>query len=550
MAQNIYGPGSSLVGGHYVQSTGLPSTTGDVPVYSDTSGLFLVDSGVKLSDKLSVSGSIPMTGALDMGNHDIKNTDDVVPAVTAVSDLGTSSKRYRSVYTDNLVGPTVTTGLISPSVTNTDDIGTSSKRYKTVYYTTLDPAPVDAGALQKSGGTMSGVLDMGAQEIINCSAIRSNNTNVIHGTSVALTGTNNTVMGTSANGSGSSTVYGAFASSVTGLTNTCIGANSIASATGNTLVGNNSSASGSQNVAVGASASATASSVAIGNNAISSATSAHVIGFSLTNPTTNSMLLQASNNIRPSATTCDLGTAGVPFQTLYLNTNLAGPTASRTADSIVSGPASAGADNVVTFNSTTGRIIKDSGATVVGSALAGYSSTTGTLSNADTVVGGISKLNGNLGTATNNIFFGQGGQEYFFLGASATTLYNDGSGLTFSWDSTNKQITFVMAATTWVGACTSIGLMGRYQQGTTLTNSSAIMTTFAAATTYYLSANAGTGARVAGMDMTSGNANSYQARLYPIANSLTPPSYYIVVDMVGDGSCAHSIVNFSRKAIS
>lgn len=155
MSQNIYGPGSSLIGGHYVQSTGTPSVSSDVPVYADTSGLFLVDSGTKLSDKLSVNGSLPMTGVLDMGNHDIKNTDDVVPNTTAVSDIGTSSKRYRAAYVDNMVGPVVTSGLLSPAVTNTDDLGSSSKRYKTLYYQTLDPIPgaVVGGYLALDGST-------------------------------------------------------------------------------------------------------------------------------------------------------------------------------------------------------------------------------------------------------------------------------------------------------------------------------------------------------------------------------------------------------------
>ncbi len=152
MSQNIYGPGSSLVGGHYVQSTGTPSISSDIPVYSDTSGLFLVDSGTKLSDKLSVNGSLPMTGVLDMGNHDIKNTDDVVPNTTAVSDIGATSKRYRAAYVDNVVGPVVTSGLLSPAVTNTDDLGSSSKRYKTVYYTNLDPAISDTTTVVAANG--------------------------------------------------------------------------------------------------------------------------------------------------------------------------------------------------------------------------------------------------------------------------------------------------------------------------------------------------------------------------------------------------------------
>jgi len=108
MSQNVVGPGSSYGGQTVITYVGSPSVIDDVVVFADTSGLRVKDSTVKLSSKLDVDGTLPMTGILDMGTHDIKNTDDVYPNTTSVSDLGKTLKRYRDTYTDNLQGATKT----------------------------------------------------------------------------------------------------------------------------------------------------------------------------------------------------------------------------------------------------------------------------------------------------------------------------------------------------------------------------------------------------------------------------------------------------------
>lgn len=74
-----------------------------------------------------------MSGSLNMATHAISNTGTITPAVTATSALGSSSKRFLATYTDQLIGPSQTSGLFSPTVDNTDDLGTTIKRYKTVY---------------------------------------------------------------------------------------------------------------------------------------------------------------------------------------------------------------------------------------------------------------------------------------------------------------------------------------------------------------------------------------------------------------------------------
>jgi hypothetical protein len=133
MSENIVGPNSSYGGQSVVTYVGSSPAVDDVVVFADTSGLRIKDSAVKLSTKLSVDGSLAMTGDLDLGDKDIKNTANIHPR-------------------DN----------------NDADIGTASKRFKTIYYTTLDPVPgaVVGGYLALDGSTtMAGDIKMGTNDI-------------------------------------------------------------------------------------------------------------------------------------------------------------------------------------------------------------------------------------------------------------------------------------------------------------------------------------------------------------------------------------------------
>ena len=53
----------------------------------------------------------------------------------------------------------------------------------------------NAGAISATSATLTGALNMGAQEINNVSAIRTTNSNVIVGTSATASGTGNVVLG-------------------------------------------------------------------------------------------------------------------------------------------------------------------------------------------------------------------------------------------------------------------------------------------------------------------------------------------------------------------
>ena len=92
-----------------VQSDGKAVTTGDVPMYLNTSGLLVGSSGKSMASKLNIDGSNAMTGDLNTMNIVSGN---VRPRDDASFDLGSASKRYRSCYlSGNLEGDTLSTPI-------------------------------------------------------------------------------------------------------------------------------------------------------------------------------------------------------------------------------------------------------------------------------------------------------------------------------------------------------------------------------------------------------------------------------------------------------
>jgi hypothetical protein len=251
--------------------------------------------------------------------------------------------------------------------------------------------------------TMTGAIDMGAQEINDIAALRPTATNVIYGRTASAASTDNVVIGEAAVanlGTGGCVVIGSGAlgsfndtitigHSASSASSDCvtIGHSATSTSSSNVVIGSNASSSASKGVAVGAGATcadngvtvgrlstSTANfgvivgaqttiganvSIVVGDQCASSAAAANIIGSSLTNATANSLLIAASANVRASTTTCDLGTVALPFQTLRLNSSVAGPSNSRLADDIVSNTATGAAGNVPTFVSA--KVIGDSG---------------------------------------------------------------------------------------------------------------------------------------------------------------------------------------------
>ena len=198
-----------------------------------------------------------------------------------------------------------------------------------------------AAYLPLAGGTMSGSINLGGQEITNCAAYRMpfNSSPVILGTSSTvgsdyciLAGSVSTIdsLSTAATCIGyGSTVTSSNASTAIGSTITqsaspgavLVGSYAKAiNAIQGVAIGQYAETKGNLSICVGGQAIANSqSAVVIGNGSTSSASAANCIGYGLTNSTANSLLVDCSTNIRSDATTCDLGTTAKPFQNLLLN---------------------------------------------------------------------------------------------------------------------------------------------------------------------------------------------------------------------------------------
>lgn len=195
--------------------------------------------------------------------------------------------------------------------------------------------------LPLAGGTMSGSINLGGQEITNCAAYRMpfNSSPVILGTSSTvgsdyciLAGSVSTIdsLSTAATCIGyGSTVTSSNASTAIGSTITqsvspgavLVGSYAKAiNAIQGVAIGQYAETKGNLSICVGGQAIANSqSAVVIGNGSTSSASAANCIGYGLTNSTANSLLVDCSTNIRSASTTCDLGTTANPFQNLLLN---------------------------------------------------------------------------------------------------------------------------------------------------------------------------------------------------------------------------------------
>ncbi len=315
----------------------------------------------------------------------------------------TSSPTFNSVnLTGSIIGTTKTSAandiVTGPVSAVADDIcsfnATTGKIIKDsgIAASTLVGGPF----LPLAGGTMTvgtGSIDLNNNLLTHVSKITqpSTNDNITIGNNITQPGqANGGSIGIGdtvsiASGSIRNVAIG-FTSSNTGNAGVAVGGLALAGDVG-TAVGYTSS-SGIRGSSLGVQSNSSGnSSVAIGDTAVSSGLNSVAIGLSANNSTANSVLLGSTTvaNIRPNDNNlCDLGTTANRFKDAYISTSLIGAVKTSAVDSIVTGPASATADDICSFNATTGKIIKDSGiaaSTLIGGPflpLAGGTMTAGT----------------------------------------------------------------------------------------------------------------------------------------------------------------------------
>ena len=395
-----------------VTNTG-PAVMGNLPEYADNTGLVITDSGVSPSTLiggpfLRLDGTSTMTGTI--------NSLSVIPTVDNSSDIGSSSKRLRTMYGYVLTGPTNsrniddivsnigtstsgnlaslsgTTGkiitdsgtLATNVVTNTSTgatgnlpsfvsakvIGDSSIVASNVVTNTstgatgnlpsfvsakvigdsgkiaadvvTGPASAAAGNIASftsskviqdsgvpssalsgapflplAGGVMAGDIDINNHVIGNVLA-----GNIRMGYTTTASYTDSVIIGNFAGSSGVGVVIAIGPNSTGANTAISIGSG-VTAGSGSTVIGEGSVDLGTINTLYGRgqnTAAANTGVVSFGDINTATVSNAMMFGDHLTNSTANSLLLGNSSlvNIRTPSTVCDLATAAVPFQTLYV----------------------------------------------------------------------------------------------------------------------------------------------------------------------------------------------------------------------------------------
>lgn len=327
-----------------------------------------------------------MAGDIAMGTNDLLNVGTISGATISrgandiVSNIAGSTSGDLASFS-GATGKVVTdSGIVAANVAQNTGAGVTSGDL-VVFSGTGGRLLTSAGTslaayLPLAGGTMSGAINMGAQEINNLAAIRPAATNVIIGQTATVGSTSSVVIGDASSSIGAGgTVVGA-ASSTTGIGGIAIGFTATATGNDSMALGYLASA-GSGSLAVGRAVSApttlaqvvgsystaTGKSVVVGEQNNSVGTQADIFGSGIGNSTAQSLIIGTASyvNIRPASTTCDLGTVALPFQTLRLNANVAGATNSRAADDIVSNAAGSTPGDLASFSGATGKVVTDSG---------------------------------------------------------------------------------------------------------------------------------------------------------------------------------------------
>lgn len=322
-----------------VASADIQSLVPNMPVRSSATRE-LVSGLIGVSDCNFTPLTNPVAGDLNMNNNSVTNAQQI--GLPQNSSPSTPSAGSLNVYNDGGNLKIINSSSTIQTVATTANL---------------------AAYLPLAGGTMTGSINLGGQEISNCMAIRTSGSNIVYGNTASAAGANSVVIGDSAQsgfGGGSSNTAIGQGARANYLNSVAIGSGAVANSE-SVVIGSGSSGSSSYNVIIGRGAIGTASkaviigrqasgadnsiaignlcssgtnfgitigafsncgagdSVIIGHDSYSNVNNANIIGSNLTNGTGNSLLVAASANIRANTTTCDLGTTAEPFQNLLLN---------------------------------------------------------------------------------------------------------------------------------------------------------------------------------------------------------------------------------------
>ncbi len=174
---DIYGRITSITSGSSFVTGPISSIVGNIALFDDITGTLLSDSGVNLASKLSVDGSLPMLGNLDMNQFTVSNTGHIQCQANDLYDIGQTNVKYKNAYFSQDV-------LLTAIRCNTQSF------------------------IAGNGATSDSPLNVVIGENASCSGIEA----IAIGSHTTALG-QDTVVGRNASGGGSSCVYGQLSSS-------------------------------------------------------------------------------------------------------------------------------------------------------------------------------------------------------------------------------------------------------------------------------------------------------------------------------------------------
>ena len=241
----------------------------DLPVFADSGGRLVVDSGIASTNIVTNSGSsFPGDVAVFTGSSGKMVLDTGIASANLVSNIGNAASGNLASFSDSS-GKNVADSGITPG-----------------------------SLLATSGGTMTGPLAMSGNNVTDLGAIMP---------------TGSILIGNDASSSDRHTGISIGNTATTASDGISLGNYSIASGIGAVAIGKQSWAIGSGGVALGAgSMAAGLSGIAIGSNSLNTTDNSCVIGDSV------------MQNVRPGGGNCSLGTLLSPFQNMYLSGGIDG----------------------------------------------------------------------------------------------------------------------------------------------------------------------------------------------------------------------------------
>jgi hypothetical protein len=207
----IYTGTLPIASGTHLKSNNPLGTTVNESIMIETATDISLQNGT-----ISNCGGITMTGTIAIGTNDITGTTGLIQgynipvlnttATTALSTANTAQSLANTAQTTANTAQSLANTAQTTANTALSTANTAQTTANTAQSTATSALTLATDALPKTGGTMTGSIDMGLNDIINCDDITANKFIVAGGTNIQYLLADGTLLTASAN-SGNSNFY-------------------------------------------------------------------------------------------------------------------------------------------------------------------------------------------------------------------------------------------------------------------------------------------------------------------------------------------------------